>query len=194
MAYFNNLPHMLKVLHDINIKTIHVGVPQGKDNGFLNMVALVQEQGCHIKAKNYPYLWIPTANANGKRPGEIAGLYVRGHSAGVNVAGTYKVCFVLKKSVDIPARPFLKLTVQKRLVKWQRLATLNAFKAGTGKIQLTDYYKIVGTHMVNDVKDEMKHLMTPPNVPLTINTKKHHENNPLIDTGKLMQSITFFAI
>ena len=63
-------------------KVLVCGLPVKNDK--LQMIAIVQEQGRHIEAKNYPYLVIPTKNAAGRKTSEIAGLYQRGHALGIN--------------------------------------------------------------------------------------------------------------
>lgn len=177
----------------IRSKHLYVGVP--RDNQFLTMVACVQEYGAHIQAKNYPYLWIPTSNAKGRKASEIPNLYVRGHAAGYDDQGSsfgFCVCFVLKKSVNIPARPFLRLTNENNIRLWSDLATQKAYQAAMGQINIDDYFNIVGKRIENDIKDKITQLMNPSNAPLTVERKG--KNDPLMDTGKLRDSITYTVI
>lgn len=190
---------MIKTFQDIRDTRIVVGVPHGKD--FLNMIALVQENGAHIKAKNYPFLWIPTSNAKGRKPSQIPNLYVRRRkgtdtaAAGVDDSSQpygFRVYYVLKTSVDIPARPFLATTVQKNIRNWSILAGQKAYQAATGVIMLEDYYKILGQRIMHDLQDEMKQFMNPHNAPLTKERKGF--DDPLMDTGTLIKSMTWFAV
>ena len=186
----NHLPQLIKVLRAIRNRPLYVGVPKG--DSFLNMIALVQEYGCHIHEHNKSgFLWIPTSNAKGRRPGEIPNLYIRGHAAGYNDSSSadgFCVCFVLKKSVDIPARPFLRDTYQKHSGDWQDLANKTVLRMALNNDNPDDFYNIVGDHVVNDIKDTIRYLMNPHNAPLTVERKGF--NNPLIDTEALLNSIT----
>lgn len=195
MTYFNHIPEIVERLHDIESHHLYVGVPIGND--FLTMVALVQEGGLNddysgttIHAKNYPYLWIPTANAHGRKASEIPGLYVRGHAAGYNDPDYeygFCVCFILKKSVHIPARPFIRQTNQRHYREWSDLFVKKAWQAARGDININDCFLIVGQTIKNELQDAIRQMKQPPNAPLTINRKG--EDNPLEDTDHLLHSI-----
>lgn len=200
LTYFNHLPHVIHTLQILREKHLYVGVP--KDNQFLTMVACVQEYGAHIQAHNKSgFLWIPTPEARGRKPGEISGLYVRQKQGSESAVAGFNnqfsdngfcVCFILKKSVDIPARPFLRITNQKNIRLWSDLATEKAYQASIGEISIDDYFKIVGTRITNDIKDRIKEFTEPPNAPLTVENKG--KNDPLVDTGNLHDSITYIVI
>lgn len=196
LTYFNHLPHFIHTLELIKSQPIYVGVP--KDNSFLTMIACVQEYGCHIQAHNASgYLWIPTPAAEGRKPGEIPNLYVRHRQGSTGATAGYDnqysdngfcVCFILKHSVDIPSRPFLRITNQNNIRDWSDLATKTAYKAAMGLITVDEYFHIVGDRIENDIKETIDRLMNPKNAPLTVENKG--KQDPLIDTGKLRDSIT----
>ena len=190
----NHYDHFHRVIQQVSTKTIVAGVPVNNDK--LNMIALVQETGKHIQAKNYPYLVIPTANAEGKKTSEIVGLYQRGHALGINdpsQSSGFKIMFVLKKSVDIPARPFMRLTLNHHGDEWTELFAKETLKVALNPNgNIDDIYKVVGKQMVNDMKDTINKLSQPANAPLTADRKGF--NNPLVDTGILRDSIDYFVI
>lgn len=191
---FDNTNHFMSVAQAVSNKTIVCGVPV--NNNKLNMVALVQETGKHIQAKNYPYLVIPTANAEGKKTSEIVGLYQRGHALGIDDASQangFKVMFVLKQSVDIPARPFMRLTLNHHADEWAELFARTFLQVALDPSKKADdIFKTVGKQMVADMKDTITKLDKPTNAPLTAQRKGF--NNPLINTGELRDSIDYFVI
>lgn len=190
----NHYDHFHRVMQQVSTKTIVAGVPVNNDK--LNMIALVQETGKHIQAKNYPYLVIPTANAEGKKTSEIVGLYRRGHALGINdpsQSNGFRVMFVLRKSVDIPARPFMRITLNHHADEWTELFAKTFLQVALDPSKSADdIFKVVGKQMVADLKDTLTKLSQPANAPLTAERKGF--NNPLIDTGQLRDSIDYFVI
>lgn len=128
---------------------------------FLQMIARVNETGMTIKPKNSEYLAVPN-----------------GHG------GIYKM-----KEVTIPPRPFLRYSWDHYHEKWGKTATKLVmcimFDDWTAKQALDE----LGTVMASDIRDVLKVWKTPSNAPLTIANKG--KDDPLVDTGKLMNSITF---
>ncbi|WP_282804027.1 hypothetical protein [Secundilactobacillus kimchicus] len=179
-------------LKKLSQNRIVVGVPYNND--FLNMIGLVQEHGAHIRPKNGQYLVIPTAAAEGRKASEIDGLYKRGHALGVDDSTApygFKVMFVLRESVVIPPRPWLLDSFNHHKADW----VLFYKKLVARCINDADYpfekvYNTLGRQMVADVRQELRQFNDPPNAPLTISHKG--ENNPLMDTGKLYKSITWY--
>lgn len=191
---FDHSEHFEHVLRQVSTKTLVCGVPVNNDK--LNMIALVQETGKHIQAKNYPYLVIPTGNAVGKKTSEIVGLYQRGHALGIDdpsQSNGFKVMFVLKQSVDIPARPFMRLTLNHHADEWTELFASEVLKVALNpQGTVDDVFKTVGKRMVADMKDTINKLSQPANAPLTAERKGF--NNPLVDTGILRDSIDYFIV
>ena len=50
---------------------------------------------------------------------------------------------------------------------------------------------LIGAYMVGEIQKEIVRLDEPPNAPITIERKGR--DNPLVDTGKMKQSVTFVA-
>ena len=91
-------------------------------------------------------------------------------------------------TITIPARPFLDAAIaknQKHYAKiFEELLPL-VISGGKTTEQVLD---AVGLAAASHVQDYMVELKDPPNAPATVARKKG-QNNPLIDTGNLRQSI-----
>lgn len=194
MTEINHLNSATKqAVQELNAHQVICGVPAGDDH--LNMIALVQETGKHIEHKNYPYLVIPTGNAEGRKASQIVGLYKRGHALGIDDASQpngFKVMFVLRESVNIPARPFMRFTLDHYQKDWQELLNDCVFKVLLEQMTPEDVYKTLGERMVSDMQRTLKEFSNPRNAPLTEERKGF--NNPLIDTKKLLNSISWFVV
>lgn len=188
---FNHIPYALKELEILNHSTIVAGVPQGNDH--LNMIALVQEQGKTIHAKNYPYLVVPTGNAQGRKTSEIVGLYQRGHALGIDDKSQpygFKVMFVLRKSITIKPRPFLRQTLHHHEKEWTNLLKECTYEIMMGRLTAKETQAKIGNRMVKDIKETLTKMSSPKNAPLTEERKGF--NDPLIDKGQLRKSIQWF--
>ncbi|MEJ6401029.1 hypothetical protein [Nicoliella lavandulae] len=188
---FNYLLLKIKELQKINNSHIYIGVPYDDDH--MTMIGLVNEYGTQIQAKPGKWLCIPMVGAQGKKPSEIPHLYKRGNSLGVNDStqpNGYRLCFVLRKSVKIPSRPFIRHTLSHSIGDWtdmiqyclQRVLSERLYSAD-------DFFKDVGTRMVKDMQKTIKDMTEPANASLTIANKG--KDDPLVDTGKLMKSIMY---
>lgn len=197
MTYINHLHSFIyDKLPIIQRKHLYVGVP--RDNKFMTMVALVQEYGAHIQAKNYPFLWIPTKEAQGRKASEIPNLYVRqrqGSDSGVagydddDYPYGFCVCFVLKKSVDIPARAFIRKCVDNNLQEWSVFITLCMNGVMVNEMSLDEFFEAIGVHVRDSLKQTIIKFSNPPNAPLT--QERKGMDNPLINTGHLRDAITY---
>lgn len=187
---FDLLTPGLEKLSQLSRDRLVVGVPWSDQH--LNMIGIVQEFGTTIKPKNSQYLVIPTKNAKGKRPKDIPGLFKAGHVLAVNDKSQpygMRIMFILKESVVIPKRPFLRFTEDHNLDKWTELAADLAFNVLLRKINPEEFYSRLGEVIVNDIKNTIKKFDNPHNAPLTIDNKGF--DDPLIQTGKLRDSITW---
>lgn len=91
---------------------------------------------------------------------------------------------------SIPARPFLRTTLEENLAKYQRLAGRELSKAlQPGGRTVKQVVNRLGLKIVADIQKKIVAIRTPPNAPSTIRQKGF--DNPLIETGRLRQSINF---
>lgn len=88
----------------------------------------------------------------------------------------------------IPERSFLRSTVDKNRARYLRELT-EVTKAALNGQDPSQGLGRLGLRVVADVQMTIRNLMTPPNAPATI--AKKGVDNPLIDTGRLRQSIEY---
>ncbi|UQS85779.1 hypothetical protein MOO46_07550 (plasmid) [Apilactobacillus apisilvae] len=189
----NHLKNAKPALTELNAMRVIAGVPANNDH--LNMIALVQETGKHIEHKNYPYLVIPTGNAEGRKASQIVGLYKRGKALGIDDASQpngFKVMFVLRESVNIPARPFMTYTRDHYGKEWQKTLADCTFKLLLEQMTVHEVCEALGKQMVEDLKTTLRQFKEPKNAPLTEERKGF--NNPLIDNKGLLNSIDYFVV
>ncbi|KAL3949386.1 hypothetical protein [Lentilactobacillus hilgardii] len=189
---FNHLTSGIEQLEKLQTVRLSIGVPW--TNQRLNMIALVNEYGADIKPKNKACLIIPTKEAKGRKPGEIANLFrpkpPHNHVLAVpDKSQPYgmRIMFILKDEVHIPPRPFLRYTFDHYLDNWTELAADLAFKVFIREINYQDTFPILGDAIVKDIKRTIKEFSEPKNAPLTIANKGF--DDPLIEKGELRDSI-----
>ncbi|MCP9334263.1 hypothetical protein [Lentilactobacillus hilgardii] len=189
---FNHLTSGIEQLEKLQTVRLSIGVPW--TNQRLNMIALVNEYGADIKPKNKACLIIPTKEAKGRKPGEIANLFrpkpPHNHVLAVpDKSQPYgmRIMFILKDEVHIPPRPFLRYTFDHYLDNWTELAAVLAFKVFIREINYQDTFPILGDAIVKDIKRTIKEFSEPKNAPLTIANKGF--DDPLIEKGELRDSI-----
>lgn len=94
------------------------------------------------------------------------------------------------KYATIPARPFLRPTIRKNRDKYRRLEARLLSGMLKGKIKTRQATAILGFTAQSDVQNEILNLKEPPNAPST-QKKKKGVDNPLIDTGRMRQSVSW---
>ena len=191
MASYNRITSLVTEMQELNHLYLVVGVPVGDE--FLQMIARVNENGLTLRAK-HNYLTIPTAVANGRKAKDIPGLFRPKGKMVLAVADKsshngIKVMFVLKESVRIPPRPFIRFTYNHYKDEWQSLIRRQIVLLMDGKTTARSLMNAVGRRISNDIKRTIKQMQSPRNAPLTVARKGF--DDPLIDTGKLIGSITW---
>lgn len=86
--------------------------------------------------------------------------------------------------ITIPARPFMRNTVSNNQAEWGK--ALGTALAETG-FSVEKSLNVMGRVMSDQMRDEIKSV-GPDNKPSTI--RKKGFNRPLIDTGRMFQSVT----
>lgn len=164
----NHIPEIKHQLELLNHYQLRVGVfvsTGDKSVAFLQMIAVVNEYGAHIKPVKGPYLAVPN-----KKTG---GIY-------------------LLKEVTIPPRPFMvpaldanindyvqQIKCDLNLIMWRRL---------TAK----ELYKRLGRSIKAHIQHNIQVQNDPKNAPLTVENKG--KNDPLVDTGSLLRSISWKVV
>lgn len=91
-----------------------------------------------------------------------------------------------------PARPFLRAGFMPEVMqnKWVTPAVLKQIAAiAEGKSTWQQLYMRLGPVFTFMMQDQISKWQTPPNSPATVDIKG--SNDPLIDTGKMMESVDF---
>ena len=91
----------------------------------------------------------------------------------------------------VPERSFLRSTVDEERDTYEQALQRGLGKVIDGTSTTERELGLVGARVSRDVKRKIRELKEPANAPLTIERKG--SANPLIDTGRLRQSITFLV-
>ena len=92
-------------------------------------------------------------------------------------------------SEHIPARPFMDIGGLNATVGTKKIRIALLKKVQDGDIKMDDAANIIGAKAAAIMKKTIRDFNDPPNAPSTIAKKK--SSNPLVDTGLLMQSVTW---
>ena len=200
---FNKTTKELKYLktHEVQIGFF------GDRDGHLLTIVRANEYGAKIVPHNKSgKLWIPSREAIKKygksvKPSDVKDLFVAGSkkvngkkvlgkSAGVIENGKYVVLFYLLDHVRIPARPFLRKAFYDNQRKYRRLVKVGIDEIVYDDKTGHDLLVKLGKTGVSDVRESIRRWTKPGNAPLTIDNKRG-QNNPLVDTGKLIPAVTY---
>lgn len=200
---FNKITKELKYLktHEVQIGFF------GDRDGHLLTIVRANEYGAKIVPHNKSgKLWIPSRAAIKKygksvKPSDVKDLFVAGSkkingkkvlgkSAGVIENGKYVVLFYLLDHVRIPARPFLRKAFYDNQRKYRRLVKVGIDEIIYDDKKGHDLLVKLGKTGVSDVRESIVRWTKPGNAPLTIDNKRG-QNNPLVDTGRLIKSVTY---
>ena len=92
-------------------------------------------------------------------------------------------------SVHIPARPFMDVGGLNAALETKSMRKVLLRRVREGKIRMNDAMDMIGAKAAAVMKRTIRDFDDPPNAPSTIAKKK--SANPLVDTGLLMQSVTW---
>lgn len=184
----DNTDKMRQIIRQLQYFQLEVGI-FGED-GFYAMLANVHEFGMTITAKKN-FLTIPTPEAGDRKPSEIPGLF---RPKGKNILATsengqLKVMFILKKSVVIPERSFMRSTFDEKKGDWNKFVQGMLNRVFSFEMSVDQMYEQLGARIQGDIQQKITSLRTPPNAPLTVERK--NSSNPLIDSGALRQRVTW---
>ncbi|WP_198589129.1 hypothetical protein [Mycobacteroides abscessus] len=188
----DNMAKLRQVLDDLDRYSLDVGI-FASDDSFYSMIANVHEFGLTIKAKD-KMLTIPTKEAEGRKAADIPGLFrPKGKDIlAVSEGGNLKVMFILKKSVTIPERSFVRSAYDDKNKEWLKFFESQLEKALESKITVKTMFERLGAKIQGDIQQQLKDVRSPANSPITEENKG--SSNPLIDTGGLRQRITYKVV
>ncbi|TMV49365.1 hypothetical protein FE783_12680 [Paenibacillus mesophilus] len=201
----NRIPDLIKIVEQFNRKRIEIGVFGEKDS-FISMIATVHEFGMIIRPKRGKFLAIPTEKARDKRPRDFpdlvfvptrdgkSGLLIRetkGRGPGRTGART-DIYFILVRSVKIPERSFVRSTFDEQERTWANAIGRLLGQVFHGQISIDTLFERLGLLIVSDIQRTIREINDPPNAPITSSRKK--SSNPLIDSGRMRQSVTYRVV
>lgn len=194
----NNMDKYKKIVKELCSYKIRIGIFASVDSDLVK-IAVAHEFGANIKPKNGRFLTIPVnKKAKGKNPRDITDLFViRADSGELFLAkekgkSELEFYYWLARSVVIPERSFIRSGFDERLPKIEKEATRLVKDVLTMNISPRLCFDLLGDYIVGELKDYMTNLDSPPNSTLTKNMKG--SSNPLIDSGRLRQSISYKVV
>ncbi len=165
----DNTPKLLKELKYIETHDIIVGI-LGKSDSELMLIATVNEFGAIIPVTEKMRKFFLAKYING----EIS------HPIGRNTV-----------QIVIPERPYIRgsFDSQKSKQKINNFIDANLNKVFEMQITGKQFLEMLGIFVVGIIQEYMTDLRRPKNAPMTVEMKG--SSNPLIDTGRLRQAITY---
>ncbi|PZL78246.1 hypothetical protein CI088_00305 [Enterococcus plantarum] len=192
----NSIPKLLEQLNDLSRYSLEIGV-FGEDDSFIAMLANVHEFGCTIKPKGR-YLVIPLGKKyRGKNPRDFDLFFMKtkeGHAFLVRNKGKDQLefAYMLAEQVVIPERSFIRSTFDQQEKSWSEYVVKLLGQLINGRITAKELFEKLGIRIQKDIQKTMRELSDPPNSPIT--TQNKGSSNPLIDTGRLRQSVTYKVV
>jgi|SRR5579875_352496 len=197
-----DMDRLVKEMEYLDRHTVIIGIygNDGENGSFYAMLANVHEFGTTIKPKNGKYLAIPChTKAIGKRPGDFPDLVpMFGKGRTIYALGKPRpgkepeMYFLLKESVKIPERSFIRSTFDEKENDWYQFIETELEKVIYGEITGKQLLDRIGARITADIQKKIRDIHDPPNAPLTVKNKGF--DNPLIHTGQLRQHVTWIIV
>lgn len=87
----------------------------------------------------------------------------------------------------IPMRPAFRFTADKRMSEWEDLLVTRLWDGVAPQDALVQ----TGGRMVEDIREAIESWQHPPNAPSTIASKRGKRDNPLVDSGDMLDAVDF---
>lgn len=187
----NKLPEISETVEMLGGKRVKVGALRG-DHAWL---AGIHEYGCDIKAKNARFLTVPIhPDSVGKKARDFPDLFVFTAASGEKFLAKGEgdnlvFYFWLTPSVKIPERSFLRTGHDENIDDIMKRMDIAIKALLENKKTVRGVCETYGHQMATAIKKKMRDVSSPPNSDATILAKG--SSNPLIDTGGLLESITY---
>lgn len=103
-------------------------------------------------------------------------------------------------SRSVPPRPFMRPTIAEHRANWQSLMRSGANKLAKGGITAEVFYDRLGLQASGDVRKTIAGIKEPPLKPATVKARERRyakgakgksPDKPLVDTGTLLNSVTY---
>lgn len=157
----NNVDKVLQVLEQLQSKKIQVGILSEEDGEIL-MIANVHEFGISINVTDKMRAYL--------------------HRIGIHLKKDTTV-------INIPERSFVRAGFDENKEEIENNVSVLIQSLIDNDIDIDTFYNAIGEYCVGEVQEYLTDLSSPALNPITIQNKG--SSNPLIDTGRLRDSITF---
>ncbi|HDK7180760.1 TPA: hypothetical protein PTW06_003680 [Clostridium botulinum] len=158
----DNSKKLKQAIEKIAKAKIKIGI-FGDSGSDVLMIANVNEFGCNINVTPKMRMWL--------------------HYNGLHLKGT-------TTSIKIPERSFVRRTAEEKQNKINKLIQDGLNEVFTFQIDVDTFLNRVGQYLADLMKETLTEVSSPPNHPFTIE-RKGGKSNPLINTGRLRESVTF---
>lgn len=146
----------------LQLRAKKIAVGLFNDEPYVLMYGTVNEYGMDINITDKMRAWL-LAN----------GLYVKSTTT----------------AIHIPERSFIRKTFMEKGDQINSAVKINLDQLLTMKIDINTFFNRTGDFLVQIVQQTIENTFAPPNHPFTVQMKG--SNHPLIDSGKLFDSITY---
>jgi hypothetical protein len=147
------------------LKSKRIEIGIFNDNPYVLMYSTVNEFGMNINITPKMRAWL---HANG--------LHVKDSTT----------------AIHIPERSFIRKTANEKEDEMSILLETNLNLLLTFKIDINTFFNELGQKLVDITKQTVQDTYSPPNHPFSLSRK--NGTHPLIDTGKLLESISYKII
>jgi hypothetical protein len=188
----NIIPKLTKEIEALNGKKVQVGVLSGEHQ----WLAAIHEYGADITPKNAQYLTVPISpKAKGKSAADFPDLFFVQAKSGEKflaqdkAKGEIELLFWLTKSVHIPERSFLRSGYDTYIDSVMKYSDDLLKMVADGTMSAEQYLDRLGQELSTKIKKYARDLSSPANSAATEEVKG--SNNPLVDTGAMIEGITW---
>lgn len=197
---FDFLTKGIKEVENLNKHKLYVGSILNTGDRTIEynqLIAEVQDNGATINPVRGKFLTIPMPIAGKRHAGDIDGLFFHKSKQGQPTLarmenGKLVVYFLLKTQVKIPARPFFEITATKVIGHVADMIADGVTDIYCGKSTAGQVFEKIGKYVTVELKRTMAEIQSPKNA--TITEKNKGFNNPLVDTGALLRSMSWVVI
>jgi hypothetical protein len=100
----------------------------------------------------------------------------------------------------IPARSFMRSTINEQQKNWSKIAEQGSRRVLSGKLQANDLMEMIGQKASGDMRKKISTITTPALKQSTINARMSKRadkttvgnlTKPLVDSGLMLQSLTY---
>ena len=188
----NRLPDVGKTVSLLNGRKVEVGVLKGEHA----WLAGIHEYGCTIRAQNAKYLTVPCSpKAVGKSARDFPDLWTFTSKSGEKFLcrdtgpKTFECLCWLTTEVVIPERAFLRNGHDANIDDVMKRAERAVGQLIAGRMDVQTFLDLIGQTLSGKIETFARNLSDPPNSPITAENKG--SNNPLVDTGNMIGSISW---